>query len=187
MLGNLARASAGGAALLASLTLLASCRDDLARFDTGSTDAYCGTLTAPFVEDGFLPNGVPFGTLRVRLELQTSALRGRPGRLWSNDGAQGLCSPQPLLNGAELRAISALEHDALERLSLGDGHVQDFFAWVDTTCQGTLVAIVSLLENGEVELRLLKPMADSAADAPPHERPGFALFRLQKFGDRCGF
>jgi hypothetical protein len=66
----------------------------------------------------------------------------------------------------------------LSTLSFGEGHVHDFFAWVDSTCQGTMVAVVSLMKDNQVELRLFKPMRLPPPDAGPAETPGFAMFSL---------
>jgi hypothetical protein len=175
--------------LLATL----SCRD-LERFDTHGAGAYCGELVSgPSFTDGFV-EGEPLLPLRMGLTLETnglSAVTGKatsPGRLSSNDASNGLCSAQgqALFFETPLRGIPQVDHDAIGGLTFGDGHDEDFFAWVDSSCLGTMLSVVSLLRNGDVELRLFKP-APTRAEAPAAERPGFALFYLRLDKNGCGF
>lgn len=178
-----------------------SCRD-LERFDTKGNEAYCGQLvSAPDFHDGFVPKkelGAPQLLLTMKLTLDTSQLSTfssdkvtQVGALTSNDAELGLCSPggQALFESAPVRGIPQVDHDTLSTLSFGEGHDQDFFAWADSTCQGTMLALVSLLRKGDVELRLFKPAALSppGANPGPHERPGFALFYLKRNDKGCGF
>lgn len=173
---------------MAALAGVAGCRS-IDRFDTDGDQAYCGSLVgAPLFHEGFVPANKP-PALALRLTLDTSALTTRPGTITSNDAEQGLCSEsdQPLFAGASLRAIPEILHDTLSQADLGDGHEHDFFAWADSTCQGTMLAIVSLLKNGAVEVRLLKPAADPPPNAGPDQQPGFALFYLERSERGCGF
>jgi hypothetical protein len=168
--------------------LLGGCRS-LDKFDTSGQSAFCGDLVgAQLFQDGFVPDNTR-PDLRLGLELDTGALATRPGTLTSNDAATGLCSGNgdPLFRDAPLRAIEQVFHDDLSQAEFGEGHQHDFFAWVDSTCQGTMVAVVSLLTNGEVEVRLMKPAADPPEDASASERPGFAKFYLKKNDKGCGF
>jgi hypothetical protein len=176
-----------GVAAAAVLTL-ASCRS-LDRFDTEKPAAYCGSIIGGSAfESGFIRKGAP-PSLELKLELDTSSLTDRPGALSSNDGAVGFCRPAPLFDEAPLRAIPELLHDALSQADLGQGHEHDFFAWVDSACEGTMLAVVSLLTNGAVEVRLLKPGPDlpALADADQAKRAGFGLFYLQRSQTGCGF
>lgn len=164
------------------------CRD-LSRFDTEGNEAYCGSLvSSPAFQEGFVPAGVP-PQLRLKLQLDTDTLTSRPGMLTTNDADTGLCSSEgrPLIDQAPLRAIEELSHDPLSMLEFGDGREHNFFAWVDSTCQGTLLAVTSLMNDGNVEVRLLKPAALPAGDAPPERKPGFALFPLERQDQGCGF
>lgn len=166
---------------------LAGCRN-LSNFDSKPGEAYCGTIGAPDFQDGFVKLGSP-PNLQLALTLDTSKITSNPdsprlsepGILRSKD-LDGLCGsntlPRPLFQDAPLRAIPELEHDVLSTLTFGEGHEQDFFAWVDSTCQGTMLAVVSLMKNNQVELRLFKPAALPPAGAPPAQRPGFAVFHL---------
>jgi len=167
---------------------LASCRS-LDRFDTPGAAAYCGSIVgAPLFHEGFVPTGTP-PSLELRLKLDTAALSTRPGTLTSSDLQTGFCSSagHALFEEAPLRAIPEMFHDTLSEMQFGEGHEQDFFAWVDSNCQGTMLAVVSLLTNGAVEVRLLKPAADPPPNAGPEQKPGFALFDLKRSDSGCRF
>lgn len=187
------------------LVALPACRN-LSRFDTPPGGAFCGELVSgPSFHDGFIAKGQP-AVLRVRLTLDTSQISSFsdaapnpdqeaapvtpiPGRLTSADKSVGLCSEngQALFENAPVRAIPQVDHDQISTLSFGEGHDEDFFAYVDSTCQGTMLAVVSLLRNGDVELRLFKPAPLPAPDAGPEKRPGYALFYLRRNDRGCGF
>jgi hypothetical protein len=184
---------------LASLGVLLttlSCRN-LDRFDTKGKEAYCGQLVkAPAFHDGFVPGGKPDLLLTMKLTLNTSQLSSfsadtatQIGALTSNDADLGLCSEggQALFESSPVRGIPQLDHDTLSTLTFGEGHDEDFFAWTDSTCQGTMLALVSLLRKGDVELRLFKPAALPPPNAGPGERPGYALFYLKRDKEGCGF
>lgn len=183
--------------LLSLATASLSCRS-LDRFNTTRDEAFCGHLVnGPTFTDGFIAKGQIAALMQMKLKLDTSQLSAfsddeavRLGFLSSNDVDAGLCAGQqlPLFNSSPLRAIPQVDHDTLSTLSFGEGHDEDFFAWSDSTCQGTMLALVSLLRKGDVELRLFKPAALPAPDAGPDKRPGYALFYLHRSNDKdCGF
>lgn len=170
-----------------------SCRS-LERFDTTGDPAFCGDLVSgPSFHDGFVVDGKPW-TLSLALDLDSSKLSSFAdnrsailGSLTSNDSESGLCPEQPLFKSAPLRAIPQVYHDTLSTLSFGEGHDEDFFAFIDSTCQGTMVALVSLLRNGHVEVRLFKPARLPDEMAPSDQRPGYALFYLTRNDSGCEF
>jgi hypothetical protein len=162
------------------------CRS-LDRFDAEKPAAYCGGVVgASAFQAGFIPTGSP-PSLELKLQLDTSALTTRPGTLSTNDAGTGICADSALFTDAPLRAIPEVLHDALSQLEFGEGHEQDFFAWVDSTCKGTMLAVVSLLSNGAVEVRLLKPAPDLPPMTDPADLSGFALFYMQRNPNGCGF
>src|SRR3954466_15301456 len=123
---------------------LLSCRD-LESFESKSGEAYCGAIISqPEFQDGFVREGQP-PNLELGLTLDIDRLTSRPGALSSNDAQNGMCAgpgaPQRLFDNAPLRAIPAVDHDTLSALTFGEGHVHDFFAWVDSSCQGTMLAV----------------------------------------------
>jgi len=168
-----------GAWVVLSAALASSCRD-LDGFDSKPGQAYCGSIGLSAFHDGFVKENSP-STLQLALTLDTGKLGSFPGQLSSND-PQGMCgtpdAPQVLFLNAPVRAIPEVDNDTLSALTFGEGHEQDFFAWVDSTCQGTMLAVVSLMKNNQVELRLFKPAAMPVPGATAAQRPGFALFHL---------
>jgi hypothetical protein len=167
-------------ALIALCAIAASSCGDLDSFSSKPGDAYCGTIGLPIFQTGFVDDDSP-ATLELALTLDMSKLDTLPGVLRSND-PQGICgtadAPQVLFADAPLRAIPELQHDVLSALTFGEGHEHDFFAWVDSTCQGTMLAVVSLMKNNYVELRLFKPAPLPGPHPTAAESPGFALFHL---------
>ncbi|HWA74581.1 MAG TPA: hypothetical protein VG937_19685 [Polyangiaceae bacterium] len=179
---------------LLSVLGLGACTS-LDRFDTKGKAAYCGSLVAsPVFEEGLLPKGRP-RSLQLGLSLDIGTLTSRGdeslivGRLSSDDRDRGLCSAagQPLFDAAPLRTMPALDHDLLSTLDFGSGRDYSFFSWVDSSCQGTLLAVVSLMRNEDVEVRLFKPAALPAPGAGPELQPGFGLFTLQRRDAGCSF
>jgi hypothetical protein len=161
------------------------CRS-LDRFDTKGEASYCGTLVGRPFSAGLSPAGAE---TRARLSLDTDQLTTLPGALTTSDAEQGLCAPAPLFDQAALRAIPPLMNDALSTLEFGSGRDYNFFAWADSTCQGTMVAVVSLMQDDSVELRLLKPAPASPEGVipGPEEQPGFGVFELERDSDACNF
>jgi hypothetical protein len=160
-----------GTSALAALALggLVSCHD-LSRFDTEGAAAYCGAIVGlPPFNSGFVPSGAP-PNLSLRLRLDTSTLTTRPGSLTSNDATSGFCEPAPLFDEAPLRAIPAILHDALSQADLGEGRQHTFFAWVDSTCGTSMVAVISLLTNCAVGSAPAATRARSAADGRRRRR-----------------
>lgn len=150
-------------------------------------------MSGPSFHDGFVPKGEP-SVLRLKLDLDASKLNSFSesksaimGWLTSNDAETGLCPGQALFNSAPVRAIPQLYHDTLSTLSFGEGHDEDFFAFVDSTCQGTMVAVVSLLRNSSVEVRLFRPAQLPDEGAGPENRPGYAVFYLSRRDTGCEF
>lgn len=194
--------------LLGALVAAAPGCSSLDRFDTRGDAAFCGDLVrAPRFQGGLLPLGVRPPTLGLRLELEAEKLVPHPlvtpataedsptetytivGHLTSDDRERGLCaeSQRALFEEAPLRTIPELDHDVLKLFEFGEGRDSNFMAWVDSTCQGTLLAVVSLMHNGSVEVRLLKPAALAPPDAEPAKRPGFGLFYLHREETGCDF
>jgi hypothetical protein len=176
----------------------------LERFETSGDSAFCGDLVrAPRFQGGLLPVGVP-PILSLRLKLEPENLTARPveaettesespesyaivGHLTSDDNERGLCAERPLFEESPLRTIPELDHDALKLFEFGEGRDYNFMSWVDSTCQGTMLAVVSLMRNDSVEMRLLKPAALAPPAAEPAKRPGFGLFYLHREAEGCEF
>jgi hypothetical protein len=163
-----------GSCCLASLAGLSlaelGCRD-LDRFDTGDRGSYCGQIIdSPFTRRGFEAG------LGMRLTLDMDALQQAPGTLSTNDAATGRCAPAPLFDHAPLQVTPELFADPLSLLEFGATRDANFVTWVDSTCQGSALAVVSLMHTGDVEVRLLR-----RGDASSEPTPGdFGVFQLQR-------
>ncbi len=179
-----------GSAILIGATLLSilGCKSN-DRFDTGPGGAYCGNLIGEnFASDGLMPEGSTT-LLKLSLTLDTHNLTKVPGILTSSDDQGGLCPGQRLFDRASVRTIQPALHDVIASVQLTPDHDQDIFAWVDSSCQGTFVSIVSLMEDGTVELRLFNPKPEPQLDAgaPANSRPGYGVFSLRKSESGCGY
>ena len=154
----------------------------LDRFDTKDGEAYCGDIvSAAFVREGFPPD------LRVRMTLDTDALSTVPGTLTTDDAATGPCAPKPRLDAAPLRVTEAMLHDPLSTFDFGTERDHNFMAWMDSTCEGPLMTVVSLQRNDDVEVRLMKPPGPPATPGEEPPQAGFALFQLTRRQGDCGF
>lgn len=163
------------------------CRD-LSRFDTNGDAEYCGGLLAPgFASTGLASSGNQSARLRLGLTLSSKTLATRPGLLTSNDAEFGICSPQPLFDEAPLRTIEQALHDDIATMQLGEGHEEDVLTWVDSTCSGSMLAILSLIQDGHVEVRVFRPGPEAAANATITESPGFGVFCLEREDSGCDF
>jgi hypothetical protein len=166
----LSRAVLPRLALAAAPLALAGCRD-LERFDTGESGAYCGTIIdSDFTRAGFAPG------LGLRLTLDIDALDVAPGSLSTNDSG-GPCSPLPEFDAAPLRVTSVMFADPLSLLEFGSTREHNFMAWVDSTCQTSALAVVSLMYTGQVEVRLLRRGNGAPGDTSNDE---FGVFQLDR-------
>jgi hypothetical protein len=150
----------------------------LERFDNSDGSAYCGNIVgAEFVREGFatLP--------RMQLQLDMQSLDRFPGRMTSDDAVDGPCRPQATFDAARLRVSGKLQADALSQLEFGDQRELNLVAWVDSSCDGTYLAVVSLLENDDVEVRLMRSQANEDAE----EAGPFGVFKLTRHPRKCGF
>jgi hypothetical protein len=168
----------GSIGLTATLLFAVGCHD-LDRFDTGNDEAYCGSIVSggPFRE-GFPAN------LRLRATIDTSNLTTLPGTLTTDDQS---CSATPLLHAAPMRATEQLLHDPLSTFDFGTGRDHNFFAWVDSSCQGPMLAVVSLMKNNDVEVRLMKPPTPPATGTGDPDPAWFGVFQLARHHGDCGF
>jgi hypothetical protein len=167
--------------------LVGSACQNLDRFDTKGSAAYCGDLVAAdFVQDGLVPDDWD-ATLTARLELDVDALDTLPGQLWTSDAEDGLCAPDALFAASQLRAIEQAQNDAIAVLDFGEARDHSFLAWVDSSCQGTMLAVVSLMRTARVEIRLFKPAPEPDSNATAAERPGFGVFLLDRSKEGCSF
>lgn len=169
--GHAARLPARCLALLAGLSFAElGCRD-LDRFDTGAQGSFCGQI----IDSAFTRRGFETG-LGMRLTLDMDALQQAPGTLSTNDAATGQCAPAPMFDRAPLQVTPELFTDPLSLLQFGATRDANFLAWVDSTCQGSVLAVVSLMHTGNVEVRLLR-RGDTSGEPTPGD---FGVFQLER-------
>lgn len=174
---------------LAALTLFVGCRD-VDRFALEPGEAYCGSLVStPVFQEGLLPENTP-PSLRMRLSLDVDNLTTVPGTITTDDSQRGLCSGEDkaLFENAPLRTIQEVLHDPISQAVIGEGREQSFFTYVSSSCGHQMMAVVSLMRSGGVEVRLFKPAPAPESDTPSGALPGFGLFTLERKSETsCDF
>jgi len=150
--------------------------DDVSEYTTGPDERYCGSVVpGPFVRQGFGPG------VRMRMSFDASRLGSEPGVISTDYGTFG---------EAPLRAIPQLQNDPLSTLQFGEGRSRNLLLGLLPADGQTAVAVVSLMENGDVEVRILRgaPPPTGVSAVPVHEAGSlFAVFKLSKQRGLCGF
>jgi hypothetical protein len=177
-------------ALMAGVSALSGCRDvDTYALEPGET--YCGSMVySPKFTAGLVGEKEPPG-LNMRLDFDVNNLSTVPGRITTDDAGVGICGPngKALFDGAELRTIQEALHDPISVAKIGDGREQSFWTYVSSSCGHEMMAVVSLMHSGGIEVRLFKPAPEPTTEEPnAAEVPGFGLFVLEKKStEACGF
>jgi len=165
--------------LLATATACLSCADN-SRFSLEDGWSYCGVVTSA----SFVRAGMDDGT-RMRLKLNPESLQVDPGTVWTDHFLDG-----DFLSGSKLRVINQLLGDPLSTFTFGEGRVKNAMLIANLRkTQGQVLVVVSLLQSGEVEVRLIR----GASPANPKD-PGivdepqqlFGVFLLHKEKGDCG-
>ena len=175
---------------LLPLLLALGCQSQ-SEFDLEPDESYCGPISsADFLRR---PREETPGTFRSDERIELHEYSSRQAAC----PAGRITSTSRLLDDAELRPVEVLAHDPLSQLEFGDGRVENEIYFVRTTRGQDLLAVLSLMSNGGVELRLLGAAQADEGDAlapcpdspdagvdslPP--TPLFALFQLRR--DRAG-
>jgi hypothetical protein len=165
-----------------------ACRD-ISRFSTAG-DSYDGAV----VKAGFVRAGVD-EDVRACVTLDTDHLQDTPGRISTSDGR---------LHAEALRPIPQLWHDPLSTLSFGEGRDKNLVYVASPTVGssdggtdpgGDVMVVLSLMSNGDVEVRLLRgapPASDGTTDDAGAPATGaatnlFAVFQLSRQGGPCSY
>jgi hypothetical protein len=153
------------------VALAASACRDLSRFSTSSGDHFEG----PVVRGSFVRAGIAEDA-EVCISLDTDHLEDAPGTISSNDGR---------FKDTPLRPIPQIWHDPLSTFSFGQGRVKNLIYAVtpraDAGDEQDMFAVVSLLQNDGVEVRLLRSAPGGSANAV------FAVFQLTRQRGSCQF
>lgn len=145
-------------AIAIGASAFAACRD-ISGFSTHG-NRYQGAV----VDGSFVRAGVDAGTT-LCLTIDTDHLEDGPGNLWTSDGRFTM---------APLRPIPQIWYDPLSTLSFGEGRLRNLVYVVGATTPfsdgagNDVFAVLSLMQSGDVEARLLRsapPVPSTAGDA----------------------
>lgn len=162
----------------------AGCRD-VARFSNRG-DHYEGDV----VRGSFVRAGVTEDA-RMCVTLDADRLQDNPGTITTSDGR---------FKGAALRPIPQIWHDPLSTMTFGDGRRQNLvFVAAQSASFGDasdVMVFLSLMDEGGLEVRMVRGAPESDAGAPRPDGDGgatstatplFAIFTLDRRGGTCSF
>jgi hypothetical protein len=167
-------ASAGLFLLLAS-----GCRD-LSGFTTHG-DRYEGAV----VSATFVRAGVPDGGTRLCLTIDTDHLQDpAPGTISSDDGR---------FHDTPLRTIPNIWFDPLSTFTFGEGRLKNLIYVASATTPfadgygSDVFVVISLMQSGDVEVRLLRGAPALPDSGMPPEDYIFAVFDLSRRSGPCSY
>jgi len=135
--------------ILVSTVILCAACTDVGSFSTEVGECYRGTIEdASFVRAGF-ETGV-----KLSLTLDTDALadgRGSAGVLWTSDG---------IFDDATISQMEQLAHDSLSLFQFPQGRIRNYLLYVPASDGAPATVVISLMENEEVEVRIMRPKID---------------------------
>ena len=159
--------------LLLPVFSLLACKD-VDDYSTKPDESYCGAVVqGPFVRDGFAPE------VRLRLTFDAAAISSGPGAVTTDDG---------LFTDARLTPIPQVFHDPLATLSFGEGRKRSMlYALAPTREQGgaPVTAVLSLMEGGDVEVRLFRAGDATQTATPSLAASYFGVFPLKRQKGTC--
>jgi hypothetical protein len=170
--------------VLAALAALAGCRD-LSGFTTNG-DSYQGAV----VDAPFVLAGIDGGTTSLCLTINTDHLQDSPGALSTSDGR---------FHASALRSIPQIWQDPLSTFQFGEGRLKNLMYMVRATTPYTdgegndVLAVVSLMQAGDIEVRLIRSAPDVGADGGVLSGTSgttqnvFAIFDLNRQTGPCSY
>ena len=136
------------------LTAAVACQD-VGEYSTAMGECYKGEIIA----SGFVRKG--FGTgVTLTLSVDTNALgRGDPaaGYLSTSDGT---------FRDAPVSQMEPLSHDSLSLFQFPGGRVQNYLAHATPVSGQSALVVISLMENEDVEVRVLRPAGQGDDSSP---------------------
>ncbi len=165
---------------VAMLALLVACRD-LSGFNTNGGSYQGAVVDAPFVLAG-----IDGGATTLCLTLDTSHLQDTPGNLSTSDGR---------FHAVPMRSIPQIWQDPLSTLQFGEGRVKNMMYMVRASTPygdgdgNDVLAVVSLMQSGDVEVRLIRGAPDDTADGGTVStmQNVFAIFDLTRQSTPCSY
>ena len=164
-----------GLAAVFALACLAGCRD-LSAFSTTNGDRF----ENPVVDAGFVLAGLQPDTT-LCLTLDTDHLQDTPGAISTDDG---------LFHRVPLRPIPQIWHDPLSTLSFGEGRLKNLIYVATSSTGDDVFVVVSLMQSGEIQVRLLRGAPSLPAEAGGTATSGgnlFAVFDLTRKSGPCSY
>jgi len=164
--------------LVALLALGQGACHDLSSFSTNG-----GSYLGPVVPADFVRSGI--GTnVNLCLTFDVDHLQDTPGTLSTSDG---------LFDATPLRSIPQLWQDPLSTLQFGEGRTKNLIYVATSRTDGgsgaDVMVVISLMESGSVEVRLLQGAPNFAPDggAASGAQNLFAVFSLTRQSSPCAF
>ena len=153
---------------------LPGCRD-LSGFSTTDGDRYDN----PVVNAGFVLAGIQPGTT-LCLTIDTDHLQDAPGAISTDDG---------MFHKVPLRPIPQIWHDPLSTLSFGEGRLKNLIYVATSTAGDDVFVVVSLMQDGDIEVRLLRGAPSLPATTAAATSGGnlFAVFDLTRKTGPCSY
>ncbi len=148
---------------------------DNARWSSEPGESWCGTVTAA----SFVRAGIPEGT-KLRLVLDADRLQTAPGQIWTSGFTSG-----EKFTAARCEVIPQMLHDPLSTLNFGEGRVKNALAVAAELGATQVFVVLSLLQSGEVEVRILRG-AGTSTSTPIQPPQLFGVFRLTREKGDCG-
>jgi hypothetical protein len=166
-----------------------ACRD-LSGFTTGTGNSYEGPIVvAPFVrayvDAATVTDSGAVVTTQACLTLDADHLQDAPGALSTSDG---------MFRAVPMRTIPQVWQDPLSTLSFGEGRIKNLIYVASATqpfpdgAGRDVFVIVSLMQSGDVEVRLLRGAAslgDGGASAQDDHL--FAVYDLKRKTTPCSY
>lgn len=168
------------AVVLTTLSLVAACRD-LSGFNTNGGSYQGAVVDAPFVLAG-----IDGGSTNLCLTLDTGHLQDTPGNLSTSDGR---------FHAVPMRSIPQVWQDPLSTLQFGEGRIKNMIYMVRASTPFTdgdgndVLAVVSLMQSGDIEVRLIRGAPDYTADggAISTMQNVFGIFDLTRQSSPCSY
>jgi hypothetical protein len=171
---------AAPALVLALTAVTATGCHDLSAFSTNG-----GSYSGPVVQASFVLAGMDPST-NLCMTLDTSQLQDSPGNLSTSDGRFGT---------VPLRSIPQIWQDPLSTFTFGEGRLKNLM-YVATASMpfsdgngNDVFAVVSLMQSGGVEVRLIRGAPGLTLDGGPEPTGGnlFAVFELTRQSSPCSY
>jgi hypothetical protein len=153
-----------------------ACRD-LSDFSTGA-----GSFQGPVVQADFVRSYVA-SNVNLCLTLDTNHLQDAPGAISTSDGA---------FEATALRPIPQIWQDPLSTLTFGEGRTKNLLyiatPLADSGSTADVLVVVSLMDSGNVEVRLLRGAPSIATEGGASGPTNlFAVFTLDRQPSACPF